>query len=473
MDDFVLTAKQRRGTVAHFRPIQLELANSCRLFLKVTWFSEIATTMGQCIAPWAYFGRHPNPHSKLLYPYQPRPPEHAWKEWQSLILTTYVTAADIDMRLEHIPSNGRLLTPRQVMPIPTWHPVTQDLPLIDIVQRMPEVWQQAVGKITLPDDNGQEIANILISGGTLRCWSDGSVDNGVGAHAYTIQTYCSGNDKCISGAAVMPGHPGTISSLRAEHYGAMAILLLTLAIEWKYSIGGYGFLLLHIDNTEVVNRIKYGVDDRMAADKHSKTDFDVWKESHMLTQLLQTSVCAKWVRGHQDKYLQENQGGIGPMPMEPHFNILMDRKAELCRKESAITLSTLPMTSDEASLVINNCLVTTNIDEHVRMLMTATPLKTYIMDKNGWTHLTFNLVDWNAVGRFMSHLSAAKRAKVAKLQHNWQNMGRQKGFFLRSQGEDDEAKEVECCPLGCGQYEDSLHYLLCTKNPDLMKWSEG
>jgi hypothetical protein len=49
--------------------------------------------------------------------------------------------------------------------------------------------------------------------------------------------------------------------------------------------------------------------------------------------------------------------------------------------------------SDEASLVINGCLVTTNIDEHVRMLMTATPLKTYIMDKNGWTHQTFNLVD--------------------------------------------------------------------------------
>ena len=37
MDDFVHTARARRGTDAHLKPIQLALANSCRLYLQVTW----------------------------------------------------------------------------------------------------------------------------------------------------------------------------------------------------------------------------------------------------------------------------------------------------------------------------------------------------------------------------------------------------------------------------------------------------
>jgi hypothetical protein len=465
MDDFVLTARQHRGSVTHFRPIQIELANSCRLYLQVTWFSDITADRGQRIAPWAYFGRHPSLHPNLTYPFQPRPPAHAWKEWRNLLLTTYINAANIDMSLEFIPTNGRLLTPQYNDPIDTWPPATRDMSLMDIVQGMPDVWRQAVGTIDYPEDDGREIANILQSGGTLRCWSDGSVDKGVGAHAYTIQTNCSGQDKFISGSAVTPGHPGTISSLRSEHYGVMATLLLTLAIEWKYSIGDTGFVLLHIDNMEVVNRTKYGIDDRMSADKHSKTDFDVWQETHMITQLLETTVCAKWVRGHQDRYLNEKQGGVGPMPMEPHFNILMDRKAEMRRKESVITFSTLPMISDTASLVINGCLITTNVDDHVRMLMTTQPLMDYIMEKNNWSLQTFHQVDWNAFGGFMGRLSAAKRAKVVKLQHNWQNTGRQKGFFLRSRGENEEAMEAERCPMECGHYEGSLHYLHCKKNP--------
>ena len=466
MDDFVHTARSRQGSAVHIRPIQIELANSCRLFLQVTWFSEIALNHGQSIAPWAYFGRRCNHQSDLTYPFQPCPPAHAWKEWRHLIVSTYVKAATIDMSNEHLPTYDRLLTaPTERVLSNSWPPSSRRLSLTEIVQSMPEVWRQAVGSISLPDDDGWEIAQVLSDSGTLHCWSDGSVDKGIGAHAYTIQTYCTGNDKAISGDAATPGHPGTISSLRSEHYGALAILILTLVIEWKYNIRTNGFILLHIDNTEVVNRVKYGVDERMSADKHSKTDFDVWYESHIISQMLKSTVCAKWVRGHQDKYLQDRQGGVGPMPMEAHFNIIMDRRAEKRRRESTRTLVTLPMTSDTASLVINGCIVTTKIDEHVRMMMTAGPIVEYIKEKNKWSEDTFNLVDWDAIGGLMGRLSASKRAKVVKLQHNWQNTGRQKGLFLRNRGEDDEAETSELCPMGCGSYEETLHYLHCTKNP--------
>ena len=153
------------------------------------------------------------------------------------------------------------------------------------------------------------------------------------------------------------------------------------------------------------------------------------------------------------------------MPMEAHYNILMDRRAEKRRKESVITLPTVPMTSDRASLVIGGTFVTTKIDDYIRQAMTETPLIAYIKTKMGWTHRTFQLVDWSAFGTFMGRLSVSKRAKVVKLQHNWQNTGQQKGLFLRSANRDDEALEAEKCPMGCGHNEAPLHYLLCTRNP--------
>jgi len=246
-----------------------------------------------------------------------------------------------------------------------------------------------------------------------------------------------------------------------------------MALEWKYSIEATGHILLHIDNMEVVNRTKYGVDDAMSADKHTKTDFGVWNETHHITKLLKTNVCAKWVKGHQDKYRNQKQGGVGPMPMEAHYNILMDRRAERRRKESTHTYSTLPMPSDAASVMIHGALITTKLDEHIRHEMTAGPLREYIKRKNNWNDDEFNLVDWDSFGAFMGRLSASKRAKVVKLQHNWQNTGRQKGLFLRSAGESATAEEKELCPMKCGCYEASMHYLVCPKNPKMDEMTRG
>ena len=153
------------------------------------------------------------------------------------------------------------------------------------------------------------------------------------------------------------------------------------------------------------------------------------------------------------------------MPLEAHYNILVDRSADKCRTGSVATLPSLPMTTDAASLVIGGAMITTKIDSHIRDAKMAGPLKEYIKEKNSWTETEFQLVDWALLGACMGRFSGSKRAKVIKLQHNWQNTGRQKGTFLRSAGEDEKASEEEKCPMGCGCYEDSLHYLVCPNNP--------
>ena len=429
---------------------------------------------GENVAPWAFFGRRHSISHAVTYPFQPNPPPHAWKEWRLLITSTYMAAARVDMSQEIIPLHDRLL---QRLPEQTtakaWPPPSRDLTLTEIFEYMPAAWRQALGSIDLPDDDGAELAEVLRSGNTVRPWSDGSVKDGIGSHAYTLRSFCTGNDKTITGDAATPGYPDTISSLRSEHFGALAILIVTLALEWKYSLEATGHLLLHIDNMEVVNRTKYGVDDAMSADKHVKTDFDVWNETHAITQRLHTNVCTKWVKGHQDKYRNDEQGGVGPMPLEAHFNILVDRRAEQRRIASTITLPTLQMPTDAASVKIGGSFITTKIDEHVRHAMTAKPLRDYIKEKNNWDDQEFNMVDWDSFGTFMGRLSASKRSLVVKLLHNWQNTGRQKGLFLRSAGDNVTADEQELCPMKCGCYEASLHYLVCPKTPKLDEMARG
>ena len=197
--------------------------------------------------------------------------------------------------------------------------------LQEIIDGMSASWRQVLGTVELPPDDGRAIAKILDEGGTVQMWSDGTVKNGIGAHAYTLRTQCEDHNDAILGDASTSGNPNDISSLRPESYGGLACMILTWAIEYKYGTSG-GYILMHIDNEELVKRLKCGVPDAMVAEKCTKTDFDVWFESSELASHLKLTVCAKWVsKGHQDKYIEGVYAGIGPIGLEAKFNILTNR----------------------------------------------------------------------------------------------------------------------------------------------------
>ncbi len=152
--------------------------------------------------------------------------------------------------------------------------------------------------------------------------------------------------------------------------------------------------------------------------------------------------------------------------LEGKFNILMDRRAERRRLASSATLHTIPFETERATLVMNGSIVTTKIDDYITEAKTGPPMEAYIQEKMGWDQSTYDLVDWAVMGMYMKKISIGTRAKMVKLQHNWQNTGRQKGLFLESAGASaDAVLQTAQCPMGCGQYESPLHYLSCTKNP--------
>lgn len=79
-------------------------------------------------------------------------------------------------------------------------------------------------------------------------------------------------------------------------------------------------------------------------------------------------------------------------------------------------------------------IVTTNMVAYVTYAKSAPAMKQYVKEKNGWADESFEMVDWDAMEASMSKVSIGTRVKAIKPQHNWQNMGQQKGLFLESAG---------------------------------------
>ena len=94
---------------------------------------------------------------------------------------------------------------------------------------LPPEYKQAVGTVALPLDDGLALAECIRSGQTNWAWSDGTVKQGEGAHAYTLRTSSNDPKECSEGSSMTPGDPPTICSLGTEHYRAFAIAIALIA----------------------------------------------------------------------------------------------------------------------------------------------------------------------------------------------------------------------------------------------------
>ena len=105
----------------------------------------------------------------------------------------------------------------------------------------------------------------------------------------------------------------------------------------------------------------------------------------------------------------------------------------------------------EIALVLNSNVVTHNVKDAISHAMKYAPVQTYLCQRNEWTPETFKQ-------------PMAKRIKVPKYVHDWQNTGSQKEKFARSNHRKEPLDEAEYqafsqCPMNCGEHEGPQHYL--------------
>ena len=140
------------------------------------------------------------------------PPTASWKIWKHAISLTFLTK---DRTNVYYPLN----TPLKRIP-KARRPRTRKQPqLQDVINALSEYYKEVLGTYKLPDDNGNAILQQLQSKTGTKSWTDGTVKDGKGAHAYTIRPQAPNTPGLsIEGKSMTPGNPRTISSLQPEHY---------------------------------------------------------------------------------------------------------------------------------------------------------------------------------------------------------------------------------------------------------------
>ena len=222
MDD-MLTARERlRGTVPAFKEHDLWGVLACRLYLKATMLSEIVDeTGGHYIENWAMYGEHQNRNTDIKYPFQPKSPPSIWKTWRDCLHSTYVGSGRTRDRIPlYRPINMTNTA------ITTWQERIKDgQSLKEAIRMLPMYLREAVGDVHYPSDNGAKLVNEMLTADSVHSWSDGTVKDEKGAHAYTLRTQNDDERFSITGTAMTPADIVSLTSLRTEHYGALGVVV--------------------------------------------------------------------------------------------------------------------------------------------------------------------------------------------------------------------------------------------------------
>ena len=198
---------------------------ACCLYLKITMLSDIVDEAGRYIEPWAMYGERQS-STNIQYPYQPKPPEEIWKIWRDCLHSTYIGTGRTHTIIPlHRPLNTK------------WYDgITEGQSLRTAIAMLPQYLREAFGTIQYPDENGDKLVEELIHTSDVHSWSDGTVKDAKGAHAYTFRPSNDNDKKSVVGTGMTPSDVTSLTSLQTEHYGALGVVIIITCLIKIHSI---------------------------------------------------------------------------------------------------------------------------------------------------------------------------------------------------------------------------------------------
>jgi hypothetical protein len=449
--DAVMAEKiKRQGTTNHMNKNAIWYVNACRLYLRVTMLNEICTPCGQYVHHWAYYGQRRS-DTTLIYPHQDKPPPHVWRVWRESIMATFLKAGNQGLLPLHYPIQ---LYPHS--PVASWRErITIGMTMEEAVASAPEYVREALGTIHYPLDNGLKLSkDILLSASAS--YTDGTVKNSIGAHAYTLRSKDDRDESCFSGTGRTPGDSTTMTSLRAEHYGVFASIVLLDIITLVHGHDIKGTHVHHTDSKAVIDRLQGNI--YMTERQYDSTDYDIWKETEeAIRRAKNISFDIRHVKGHQRETLHTHNRQQGPLTRAATYNDWCDKEAEREREKHQTPRQLCYIPAAKVYLQTDTTLVTSSAYGVIYNKKTMPAAVTYVCQKLSITMDEYRTVNWTALGMYATSLAIPQRIKVMKYIYNWQNVGAQKELHQWA----DE--EEYLCPYKCGKKEISMHYLVCDK----------
>lgn len=299
--------------------------------------------------------------------------------------------------------------------------------LHDAIKMLPTYLQEAVGVINIPDDNGaqllvEEMKNTI----DVHSWSDGTVKDEKGAHAFTLRPWNDDNRTSITDTAMTPSDLVSLTSLRTEYYGALGVVAIVTCLLKIHGVTELiNSITHHIDSTTVRDRLNKRLNTMVMSDHIlGGTDYDVWAETDALLRNPLIMLRYEHVKGHQADTLEKQHKVRGPLPRMAQYNEVCDTIAGETRMRHRQLLQTQMFSASRIALFTGRTFVTALAHGRMTEHVTGTFMEEY--------------VHWEALERYMKGMSRSKQVKICKYMHNWQNTGRQKQKFAQSAGIDTE-----------------------------------
>ena len=250
--DAILQAQQRNRNTPNFITDEfVRLSNACRLWLRVIYLEDIASEDNELIMAY-YTGDQQCDNHGFNMPYQGKTPQWVWTVWQEVLRKSCLTRCQhstkwfIHAPIIEQPDVSTLIA--SALPYFT----DRSLTLQEMVNTLPQHYQQILGEYQLPEDDGAALVTALALG-NLSYYSDGSVKEGCASHAYTLRPQCDNDKLAITGGGPTCGDPDTVSSLRPEHSGTFAGSIWLWMLEFKHNVLDGG-ARSGIDNSAVITR---------------------------------------------------------------------------------------------------------------------------------------------------------------------------------------------------------------------------
>jgi hypothetical protein len=431
-----------------FHGQSLRCINQCRIFLRVTWLSEITTADGRKLKRAAI--EEPlglSIREEFLYPTQARPAESSWKIWRKALsqlcidqftlkhaLGPFLRPEATSWWFDHIsnrlyqaaesgtynvfrkstgkstragsakytfchtttirPSTANPATARRMHDTAYLAGIGM-LQVNDLANYDPFRW--ILESVQWP----RHLSNALHhSSGFLQALSDGSFKAGHGTAAWMVAI----NPECIiRGTAVVPGVSSDQSAYRSELLGIYGLAMTVRYLESNCDF--HGEITIGCNGLSALNKSSYDCD----FCNPNEPQFDLISAIRQIRQASTVRWHWRHIKGHQDT--------IRPLQELDHWslwNIEMDNAAKAHWERTKGCLKSEPVFGKPWPTLVYGKKVVTNMRQVLRETCTTPAALDYWGEKNQFGSLDPTIIDWDCFGAALSAVPMPRQHWICK-----------------------------------------------------------
>lgn len=233
---------------------------------------------------------------------------------------------------------------------------------------------------------------------------------------------------------------------QAEFYGGFALESLLKAF---YIWGGRKPIQLRtwIDNDAVItsNKLKSR---KIGLKNFLANDYNLWEMTKQTLQNTQCKIHWNWIKGYQDCNI-----AYADLPFEAQLNVQVNDLAEEAHRKLSVApeycTMDIPITIYIKNLVVSH----SNLRKSIQDTAHSEDLMEYMSQKNKWTKQIRYTIDWDLFAYCYLKTQIHKMTNIIKYLRGWQ--------FTKEKENQQNPNSTSLCPIGCGETETQLHYLMC------------